>query len=144
MEQFGFEESIAEKLDKAYYQAFPKILDYQTLVRKIYYQRGYVKNMYGRRYYMRDKRFVYRLYNYLVQGSCADMLKSKIVDVDKLLTPYKSRFQMNIHDEMSFEIYDGEEFLIEKIKAIMEDVPQMIVPVVAEVEIATKNWAEKE
>jgi len=144
MEQFGFEESIAEKLDKAYYQAFPKILDYQTLVRKIYYQRGYVKNMYNRRYYMRDKRFVYRLYNYLVQGSCADMLKSKIVDVYNLLTPYKSRFQMNIHDEMSFEIYDGEEFLIEKIKAIMEDVPNMIVPVVAEVETTQTNWAEKE
>jgi DNA polymerase-1 len=144
MEQFGFEESIADKLDKAYYQAFPKILDYQTLVRKIYYQRGYVRNMYGRRYYMTDKRFVYRLYNYLVQGSCADMLKSKIVDVDNLLTPYKSRFQMNIHDEMSFEIYEGEEFLVEKIKAIMEDVPKMIVPVVAEVELTSKNWAEKE
>ena len=144
MEQFGFEESVATKLDKAYYQAFPKILDYQTLVRKIYYQRGYVRNMYGRRYYMTDKRFVYRLYNYLVQGSCADMLKSKIVDVDNLLTPYKSRFQMNIHDEMSFEIYEGEEFLVEKIKAIMEDVPKMIVPVVAEVELTSKNWAEKE
>jgi DNA polymerase I len=144
MEQFGFEESVAVKLDKAYYQAFPKILDYQTLVRKIYYQRGYVRNMYGRRYYMTDKRFVYRLYNYLVQGSCADMLKSKIADVYKLLTPYKSRFQMNIHDEMSFEIYDGEEFLIDKIKAIMEDVPKMIVPVVAEVEVTETNWAEKE
>jgi DNA polymerase-1 len=144
MEQFGFEESVASKLDKAYYQAFPKILDYQNLVRRIYYQRGYVRNMYGRRYYMNDKRFAYRLYNYLVQGSCADMLKSKIADVYKLLTPYKSRFQMNIHDEMSFEIYDGEEFLIEKIKAIMEDVPKMIVPVVAEVETTTTSWAEKE
>jgi DNA polymerase I len=144
MEQFGFEESVAVKLDRAYYQAFPKILDYQTLVRKIYYQRGYVRNMYGRRYYMTDKRFVYRLYNYLVQGSCADMLKSKILDVYKLLTPYKSRFQMNIHDEMSFEIYEGEEFLVDKIKAIMEDVPKMTVPVVAEVEITETNWAEKE
>jgi len=144
IEQFGFEEEIAVKLDKAYYQAFPKVLDYQTLVRKIYYQRGYVKNMYGRRYYMTDKRFVYRLYNYLVQGSCADMLKSKIVEVDKLLAPYKTRFQMNIHDEMSFEVYAGEEFLIDKIKAIMEDVPKMIVPVVAEVETTETNWAEKE
>ena len=144
IEQFGFEESVAAKLDKAYYQAFPKILDYQTLVRKIYYQRGYVRNMYGRRYYMTDKRFVYRLYNYLVQGSCADMLKSKIVEVDNLLKPYKTRFQMNIHDEMSFEVYDGEDFLIPKLKAIMEDVPRMIVPVVAEVETTETNWAEKE
>jgi len=87
---------------------------------------------------------VYRLYNYLIQGSCADMLKQKIVEVHKLLEPYKSRFQMNIHDEMSFEIYDGEEFLIEKIKAIMENVPRMIVPVVAEVETTTTNWAEKD
>ena len=144
MEQFGFEESVAIKLDKAYYLAFPKILDYQTLVRKIFFQRGYVKNMYNRRYYMGDKRFVYRLYNYIVQGSCADMLKSKIVEVDKLLRPHKSRFQMNIHDEMSFEIYDGEDFLIPQLKAIMEDVPGMIVPVVAEVETTQTNWAEKE
>jgi DNA polymerase I len=143
MEQFGFEEDIATKLDKAYYQAFPKILDYQNLVRKIYYQRGYVKNMYGRRYYMNDKRFVYRLYNYLVQGSCADMLKSKIVEVDALLKPYKTRFQMNIHDEMSFEIYEGEEFLIPQIKALMENIDRMIVPVVAEVETTETNWAEK-
>lgn len=143
MEQFGYDEKTADKLDKAYYQAFPKILDYQTLVRKIYYQRGYVKNMYGRRYYMDNKAFIYRLYNYLVQGSCADMLKSKIVEVDELLKPYKTRFQMNIHDEMSFEVYDGEEFLVDKIKAIMEDVPRMIVPVVSEVEITASNWAEK-
>jgi len=144
IEQFGFEESVAEKLDKAYYLAFPKILDYQTLVRKIYYQRGYVKNMYNRRYYMRDKRFVYRLYNYIVQGSCADMLKTKIVLVDKLLRPYKSRFQMNIHDEMSFEIYEGEEFLLPQLKEIMEGVQGMIVPVVAELETTQTNWAEKE
>jgi len=144
MEQFGFEESIAEKLDKAYYQAFPKILDYQNLVRKVYYERGYVKNMYGRRYYMSDKRFVYRLYNYLVQGSCADMLKSKIVQIDSLLSKHKTRFQMNIHDELSFEVYDGEEFLIDKIREIMEDVPTMTVPVVAEVETSKTNWAEKD
>ena len=144
MEQFGFEESVAIKLDKAYYQAFPKILDYQNLVRRIYYQRGYVKNMYNRRYYMSNKQFVYRLYNYLVQGSCADMLKSKIVEIDNLLLPYKSRFQMNIHDELSFEIYNGEEFLIEKIKGIMEDVPRMIIPVVAELETTQTNWADKE
>jgi len=144
MEQFGFEESVAIKLDKAYYLAFPKILDYQTLVRKIFFQRGYVKNMYNRRYYMKDKRFVYRLYNYIVQGSCADMLKSKIVEVDKLLRPYKSRFQMNIHDEMSFEIYDGEEFLLPQLKEIMENVPGMTIPVVAELETTQTNWAEKE
>jgi DNA polymerase I-like protein with 3'-5' exonuclease and polymerase domains len=51
---------------------------------------------------------------------------------------------MNIHDELSFEIYKGEEFLIPAIKKIMEDVDWMTVPVVADVEITHTNWAEKE
>ena len=72
------------------------------------------------------------------------MLKNKILEVDKLLLPYKSRFQMNIHDELSFEIYNGEEFLVPVIKKIMEDVDWMTIPVVADVEKTNTNWAEKE
>jgi DNA polymerase-1 len=144
MEQFGFEPEVAKKMDEAYYKAFPKILDYQRLVRDTFTRRGFVKNRYGRRYYLGNKRFAYRLYNYIIQGTCADMLKDKIIEVDKLLLPYKSRFQMNIHDELSFEIYNGEEFLITAIKKIMEDIDWMTVPVVADVEVTHTSWAEKE
>lgn len=144
IQQFGFEKTVAEKLNKGYYEAFPKILDYQKLVTQTFHRRGFVKNRYGRRYYLNNQRFVYRLYNYIIQGTCADMLKAKILEVDKLLLPYKSRFQMNIHDELSFEIYKGEEFLIPVIKKIMEDVDWMTIPVVADVEKTKTNWAEKE
>jgi DNA polymerase-1 len=144
MEQFGFDKKTAEKLNQAYYDAFPKILDYQKVVTETFLRRGFVKNRYGRRYYLENKRFAYKLYNYIIQGTCADMLKEKIIEVDQLLQFYKSRFQMNIHDEMSFEIADGEEFLIPFIKEIMEQVDWMTVPVVADVEKTTTNWAEKE
>jgi DNA polymerase-1 len=144
MTQFGFDKEVARKMDEAYYKAFPKILDYQKLVRDSFSRRGFVKNRYGRRYYLGDRRFVYKLYNYIIQGTCADMLKEKIVEVDKLLLPYKSRFQMNIHDELSFEIYNGEEFLIPMLKKVMETVDWMTVPVVADVEVTYTNWAEKE
>lgn len=144
MEQFGFDKKTAEALNQGYYNAFPKILDYQSLVQSTYMRKGFVKNRYGRRYYIENKRFVYKLYNYIIQGTCADMLKEKIVEVDRLLMPYKSRFQMNIHDEMSFEIVDGEEFLIPLLKQIMEQVDWMTVPVVADVEVTTTNWAAKE
>lgn len=142
--QFGFEPEVARRMDEAYYKAFPKILDYQKLVRDSYSRRGFVKNRYNRRYYLENRRFVYKLYNYIIQGTCADMLKDKITEVDKLLLPYRSRFQMNIHDELSFEIYNGEEFLIPTIKKIMEAVDWMTVPVVADVEVTHTNWAEKE
>ena len=144
MEQFGFDKKTAEALNQGYYDAFPKILDYQNLVQKMFIRKGFVKNRYNRRYYLENKRFVYKLYNYIIQGTCADMLKEKILEVDKLLLGYKSRFQMNIHDEMSFEIADGEEFLVPLLKQIMEQVDWMTVPVVADVEVTTTNWAEKE
>lgn len=144
MEQFGFDEITAKKLNDGYYKAFPKILDYQRLVTQTFHRKGFVKNRYGRRYYLENTRFVYRLYNYIIQGTCADMLKEKIIEVDKLLAPYKSRFQMNIHDELSFEIYEGEEHLIDVIKQIMENVSWMQVPVVADVEKTTTSWADKE
>ncbi len=144
MTQFGFTKDVAAKMDEAYYKAFPKILDYQKLVRDSYTRRGFVKNRYGRRYYLGDRRFVYKLYNYIIQGTCADMLKEKIIEVDSFLKPYKTRFQMNIHDELSFEVYKGEEFLIPTIKKMMEDVDWMTVPVVADVEVTHTNWAEKE
>ncbi len=144
IEQFGFDEETAKKLNDGYYKAFPKILDYQKAVTQGFYRKGFVKNRYGRRYYLENTRFIYRLYNYIIQGTCADMLKEKIIKVYELLKFYKSRFQMNIHDELSFEIYEDEEFLIPIIKEIMEDVDWMIVPVVADVEKTKTSWAEKE
>ena len=144
IEQFGFDEITAKKLNDGYYKAFPKILDYQKAVTQGFYRKGFVKNRYGRRYYLQNNRFIYRLYNYIIQGTCADMLKEKIIEVHELLKFYKSRFQMNIHDELSFEIYEGEEFLIPILKEIMEDVDWMVVPVVADVEKTKTSWAEKE
>ena len=144
MNQLDMDKDTAERLNQAYYDAFPKVLDYQKLVSNTYKRRGFVKNMYGRRYYMSSSRFVYKLYNYIVQGTSADMLKQKIIEVDKFLLPYKTRFQMNIHDELSFEIYKGEEHLIPALKKIMENVDWMTVPVVADAEITYTNWADKE
>lgn len=143
MSQFGFDQKTAERLNQGYYSAFPKVLDYQKAVNRAYKRRGYVKNAYGRRYYLDNGRFAYRLYNYIIQGTCADMLKEKIIDIDNLLSKYHSRLQMNIHDELSFEIYKGEEFLIKQIIEIMEDVPYMTIPVVADVDYTETNWAEK-
>jgi DNA polymerase-1 len=137
-------EGILEALNQGYYKAFPNVIDYQKAVIKKVSQRGYVVNQYGRRYYITSNNWAYKFCNYLVQGSCADMLKEKIIEIYEFLKPYKTKLQMNIHDELSFETWVGEEHLIPKIKAIMEECDWINVPVVADVEVTRTNWAEKE
>lgn len=135
----------ARAMNQGYTEAFPLVVTYQNAVINRARTVGYVKNLYGRRYYLADWRKHYKLANYLIQGSCADMLKEKIVEIDEFLTKnnLKSRMILLVHDEVQFALADGEEWIIPKIKAIMEDVSTMLVPIVAEAEITYTSWAEK-
>jgi DNA polymerase I-like protein with 3'-5' exonuclease and polymerase domains len=56
---------------------------------------------------------------------------------------YKSRFQMNIHDEMSFELVEGEEHIIFEIQKIMQEYDDGLVPIVADLEVSKTSWANK-
>jgi DNA polymerase-1 len=129
-------------IDEAYYKAFPGVKTYHDYCRYRAQTTTSTVNLYGFRYYGLNG---HKLTNALIQGSAAFYLKKKIREVAKFLEEgkYKSRLQMTIHDEVSLELYNGEEFILEKIKAIMEEAPELQVPIVAELEITTTNWAEK-
>ena len=138
---------IAEALDGAFYKAFPRIRDYQEWVTQHLYQYGYVENLYGRRYYMNDSRYYYKGCNYLIQGTCADMVKTFEIKVDNYLREnnLKSKMVLPIHDELMLLVHKDEMFVIKEVKRIMEDVTDVIrnIPMISEPEISYTNWAEK-
>lgn len=139
-------DEIAVKLNKGYYSAFPKVLDYQKWIEDNLTQYGYVENIYGRRYYLKSNNYYYKAYNYVIQGSCADMVKEKEIQVHNFLQGYKSKMLLPIHDEIQISIADGEEYLVPQIKKIMESAENVVpgIPMVCDVEITHTNWAEKE
>jgi len=144
IEQLDVSEEIATKLDKAYYATFPKIRDYQRWIVNLLHKQGFVEGLYGRRYYMKESKWFYKAGNYVVQGSSADMVKRVEIKVDKLLEGTKSSFVMPIHDEIVVRVHNDELHLVPKIKAIMDDVPEVPwVPMICEVEYTTTNWADK-
>lgn len=51
---------------------------------------------------------------------------------------------MQIHDEISFEIYPGEEQHIKAFKDIMQKFDGTYVPVIADLEFTTTTWGRKE
>lgn len=137
----------AEALDNAFYKSFPRIREYQDWVVQHLSQYGYVENLYGRRYYMDDSRFYYRACNYLIQGTCADMVKTFEIKVWEYLTKnnLKSRLVLPIHDELMVSVAKDEMFVIKEVKRIMEDVTDVIksIPMISEPEMSETNWAEK-
>ena len=140
IKQFGYDPDLAQRLSKAYDDTFPGIKEYKKYVTNILNRQEYITNLFGRRYYNAS---AHKCCNYLIQGSGADYLKLKLIELNKFLEPYKSRIQTTIHDEIGYEIYQGEEFLIPQIKTIMEDLKGTYVPMVSEVEITTTTWDKK-
>ena len=144
--KMGVDADTASALNRGYYEAFPKILIYQKWVESEIASKGFVENVYGRRYYLQHNNNAYKAYNYLIQGGCADIVKDKEIRVWELLQGKKSRTLLPVHDELMVSIADGEEYLVPFIKAIMDDCADVIksVPMIVDVEFTTTNWADKE
>ena len=131
------------KIDNAYYTAFPGVKEYHNYCYKIALERAYATNMFGVKYYGTSG---HKLINILIQGSAAFYLKKKIKEIDDYLTShnYKTKIQMQIHDELSF-VYDKDDpvEIFFEIKKIMQSWDDAIVPLVAEMEVTKTYWSEK-
>lgn len=137
---------IVTKLYNGFNTSFKDVATYGRYVQTQWAKNnGYVTNLLGRRYYISDSRDVYKLNNYLIQGSAADIIKTCIIKIDKMLNDggYKTKLQGCIHDEVCVCVAEGEHDVLYEIKNIMENTCKTYVPLVAEIEITTTNWAEK-
>jgi DNA polymerase-1 len=136
----------ARAMNRGYTDAFPLVVTYQNKVVDGMRNKNYATNMYGRRYYVSNYNKHYKVANYLIQGTCADMLKQKMIDISKFLKSVgaKTKMILCVHDELQFKGAVGEEWVIAKIKEMMEDAPEILVPIVAEVEVTHTDWAAKE
>lgn len=136
---------VAEALVSGWSASFPEVAFYQNHVIQKVREEGYYQNMYGRRYYLSQWSFAYKVGNYNVQGSSADYLKDRMLAIATFLNDNKLNTKMmaNIHDEVQFLKHRGEEWIVPHIQDIMQECDWMYVPVVVEVESTSTNWAEK-
>lgn len=131
-------------IDNSYYAAFPGVKMYHDYCYDRANSYSYTSNLFGVKGYGLSG---HKLINWLIQGSSAYYLKWKI----RALYDYcktnniKSRFQMNIHDELSWEhhIEDPLEVFFE-FKKIMQDWDDTQIPIVADMDATCTTWADKE
>lgn len=106
-------------------------------------QRGYIKTIMGRRAHLAERGKEYKMFNRLIQGSAADVMKKSMVNaydagLFNVLKPH-----LTVHDELDVSVprtREGVEALIE-LKHVMETCVPLKVPIIADLEVG-KTWAD--
>lgn len=131
-----------------YDETFPEINRYIRAISSSAGSDGYIINLYGRKLLV-EADFAKRAVNYMVQGSCADMMKEAIRKCAEFLrsTGLDAHIVMTIHDELIFEIREEHcyKWVIRELKRLMEDSEgRFRYPIPVEVKRCRERWDQKE
>lgn len=138
-----------EMIDR-YFSLHPGVLRYIEETKERVRELGYVETLWGRKRYIPDvfspnkqiREFGERAaINMPIQGTCADVIKKAMIDVNKRL-PQQAKLLLQVHDELLFEIKREEASQIAPIVIeSMENAGSFDVPIEVNISIG-KNWGE--
>lgn len=112
-----------------YENAVPEMRITQNRIKAIGRARGYVKDVFGRHYRLRQEIGDYILVAWICQGTAANIKKRALGRVAALLQGRRSRVCADIHDELVFNFFPEDRDLIPLIVEEMERFPELSVPI---------------
>ncbi len=141
--RLGISRGEAADYIKLYFEQYPGIRKYMEATKQEAREKGYVTTLWGRRCHtpmINDRNPNRRAFaeraaiNAPLQGSAADIIKRAMISVHELLQAEQcnTRMLLQVHDELVFELAEGEETLIDRIKKRMEQVAQLDVPLIVD------------
>jgi DNA polymerase-1 len=152
-QQLNVDRSDAQQYIDLYFDRYPGVKTYMDETRRLAHEQGYVETVLGRRLYLPEinsgnsmrRQYAERTaINAPMQGTAADLIKLAMLAVDKWIEDeaHDVRMIMQVHDELIFEIPDAQlEQASEKIRALMNGVAELSVPLLVDVGIGS-NWDE--
>jgi DNA polymerase-1 len=159
MSDYGLEQATefsreqAGKFIKAYFEKYPGVRKYLDNTKELARRQGYVQTLLGRRRYIPDINSANRqvresaermAINMPVQGTSADIIKVAMIDLYREMEKRKlqSRMLLQVHDELVFEVPDGEMDTMRKlVTEIMDSAVELNVPLKVDTK-AGRNWGE--
>lgn len=139
----------ATEMWNQWHSTFPNVRKFQDQAKNVMMQRGFVRTILGRRGRMESRRFAYKAVSKIIQGGQADMMKYKMLEIDKQLESEGDTIHllMQVHDSLVWQAPDTEEGRkrSEELKDFMADVQcepfNLRVPFVSDFDKG-KNWCE--
>lgn len=152
-EQLGVTVREAKDYIDSYLRKYNGIKKFMDGIKEEAKEKGFVKTLYGRRRYipeLQSQNFMVRQFgsraaiNMPIQGTAADIMKLAMIEVQKQIEEQglKTKLVLQIHDELLLEVPTEEEAKVkEMLKNSMENVVELLVPLIAEVSTGM-NWSE--
>lgn len=157
MSSFGLSKQLnlsrgeAQSYINQYFSRYPGVYEYMQRTRQLASDQGFVQTLLGRRLYTPDihaRNMMVRqgaeraAINAPLQGSAADIIKLAMIQVDKILPKDQALMLLQVHDELVFEVdADIADTLAPQLKAVMQDVIKIDVPLIVDVGRGN-NWDE--
>ncbi len=144
----GFSVSEAKELIRLYNERFPTVKEFTNGVIQEARSKGFTTTMRGRRRYFADihaarindrKATERQAMNAPIQGTAADMMKLAMIAAKKALGTHPTRMLLNVHDELVFELKEGDEGLLPALRTAMEGALPLAVPVECDAKVGP-NW----
>ena len=151
--QLGIDRGSARRYVDRYFERYPAVKEYMDATRLRARETGYVETVFKRRLYLPDiaaRNAARRQYaertaiNAPMQGTAADIIKRAMIEIDKkLLRSEKNiRMIMQVHDELVFEVAQGEVVEYEQeIRRLMSGAASLRVPLIVDTGTGA-NWDE--
>jgi DNA polymerase I len=133
----------AERLFAQYHSRVPKTRPYLRASAQEAEAKGYIRSILGRKIRFPDRSKAYKAGGLRFQSSAADIMKAKLIELDyELMRDDRgAELVLVVHDEFDVLCPEGEEERTCKImKTVMEDVPVLQLPVLADVSHGNDWW----
>ena len=150
----NIERSAAQNYIDRYFTQYPSVRQYMDDAKQTAKEKGYVETFFGRRLWLPEingSNGISRAaaeraaINGPMQGTAADLIKLAMVEVHNWIKndpQIKGKMIMQVHDELVFEVPDGEvELFKETVPKLMKNVASLSVPLIADMG-AGLNWEQ--
>ncbi len=148
----GFSRAEAKALIDLYNERFPTVKEFTKSVVAEARSKGFTTTLHGRRRYFPDihaakineRQYAERqAMNAPIQGTAADMLKLAMHTAHRTLRGSETRMLLNVHDELVFELRDGDTESVEKLRRDMEGALPLNVPIEVDAKVG-ETWNSME
>ena len=134
----------AQEMKSKYFAQFPDIQKTIQKIKNTCKQEGYIRTWGGRkRHFLNPTKDAYKAPNALIQGSCGDILKTKLWELEKFLANKKTRIVNTVHDSILFEIWipEAKEGIVNDLLDILRNLP-FRVPMDWDADGSSVSWAD--